>query len=156
VALVQCSIVQLLDRNGTLSNGAIIRNYVPSDLEIIKEIHNASGIDYSLPNLNSPLFLVTKVLEIDGVVRAAVGSYVQVEIYLWLDKTNWADPEQKMAALKLLDKEVIEDVWLKGVDCAVLWLPPGMQRFGERLTKNLGFDKDRTGWVTYSKPTRRQ
>lgn len=137
------------------ANGAaVVRPYRPSDFEVIKKLHEATEIDYVMPDLNSPLFLVTSVLEVDGVVRAALGAYVQVELYLWLDKTNWGDPEQKLAAIKALDADVMEKTWLNGVDCAVLWLPPGLERFGERLTKTLGFQRDRSGWVTYSKPTR--
>jgi hypothetical protein len=136
------------------SEGALIRDYRPSDFEAIKKIHESTQIDYEMPELNSRLFLVKKVLELDGVVRAAAGMYVQLECYLWLDKTDWADPDQKMLAIKALDRESMEEAWLKGIDCAVLWLPPGMERFGTRL-EDIGFTRDRDGWHTYSKPTRR-
>lgn len=136
-----------------MNGAAVIRNYRPSDLPAIKAIHDSTGIDYKFPNVNAPIFLVKKVLELDGVVRVAGAAYIQVELYLWMDKSNWADPEQKLLAIKALDREIIEECWLEGVDCAVLWLPPGMGRWGQRLTKELGFERDRDGWVTYSKPT---
>lgn len=139
-----------------MNGAAVIRDYRPSDLAAIKAIHEASGIDYKLPNVSSPIFLVKKVIEVDGVIRAAGAAYIQVELYLWLDKSDWGDPEQKLAAIQTLDQEIIEQCWLQGVECAVLWLPPGMGRFGERLTKQLGFHKDRDGWVTYSKPTEKK
>lgn len=132
---------------------AIVRDYKPSDFAAIKAIHESTGIDYNMPDLNSPIFLVKKVIEVDGTVRVAGGAYIQVELYLWLDQSDWADPDQKLAAIKTLDQEVILDTWLQGVDQAVLWLPPGLGRFGERLTKQLGFEKDRDGWITYSKLT---
>jgi len=135
---------------------AVIRDYTPSDFEAIKRIHDATEINYKFPNVNSPLFLVKKVLEIDGRVVMAAGMYVQCECYLWADPSDWADPQEKLVAIKALDKEVMQDTWLKGVDCAVLWLPPGMERFGERLVEDLHFVKDRSGWMSYSKDTKNE
>lgn len=138
----------------TTTEAAVIRDYRPKDFEAIKRIHEASGLDYNLPELDRPIFIVKKVMEVDGVVRAALATYIQAELYLWLDKSDWGDPEQKFLAIKALDREVMEETWLKGVDCAVLWLPPNMESFAKRLTKDFGFTKDRDGWVTFSKPTK--
>jgi hypothetical protein len=134
---------------------ALIRDYRIKDLRAVKAIHEKTQIDYKFPNIVSPLFLVKKVMEYNGEVVAACGLYIQVECYLWMDPGAWADPETKMAAIELLDKQAMDAAWLKGVDQACLWLPPGMERFGERLTQDLGFTKDRGGWVSYSKPTER-
>jgi len=131
----------------------VVRDFTLSDLERVKEIHERSGIDYAFPDLKSPLFLVTKVIERNGIVRALGGAYLQAECYLMLDKSEWASPEEKLETVRLLDKAVMETLWLNGVDQAVLWLPPGMERFGERLVEDLGFTKDRE-WLTYSKRTR--
>jgi len=136
--------------------GVEIRNYKPEDFETIKAIHEATEIDYQFPDINSPLFLVKKVLAVDGKIVMAAGMYVQCEAYLWSSKEDWGDPEQKMAAIRALDREVMEATWLQGVDQAVLYLPPGYERFGDRLTDKkygIGFTKDRDGWVHYSKPT---
>ncbi len=40
-----------------MSDGAVIRDLEPSDLQEIKRIHENSGLDYQFPNLQSPLFL---------------------------------------------------------------------------------------------------
>lgn len=133
--------------------GAIFRDYEKKDFEAIKAIHDVTEIDYKFPDINKPLWLVKKVLEVEGVVRMAAGMYVQCETYLWLDQSDWADPDEKLVAMQELEKQVMHATWLEGVDQAVLWLPPGMKRFGDRLTKDLGFHKDRDGWVTYSRPT---
>ena len=130
--------------------GAEVRDYVPEDFNRVKEIHEASQIDYQFPDLSSPLFLVTKVFVLDGVVRACGGLYLQAEAYLWLDKSDWAGPEEKLSAIKELDTAGMVAAWLRGIDQAVLWLPPGMERFGERL-EDMGFTRDRDGWVSYSK-----
>lgn len=143
----------------------MIRNYEPKDFEAIKRIHSESGLPYQLPTMNvktptgeikqAPLWLVTKVLEVDGVVRAALGSWIQVELYFWIDKSDWTDPEGKLLAAKVLEKAVMEEVWLKGVEHAALWLPPNMDRFGKRLVDDFGFDKIEDGWTVYAKQTGR-
>ncbi len=130
----------------------IVRDYQPSDFERVKEIHEASGIDYKLPDFSSPLFLVTKVFVYDEVVRLFGGSYLQAELYLIADYSDWAKPEEKLEAIKELDRATMEDLWLRGVEYCCLWLPPGMERFGRRLVEDLGFQLDR-GWATYSKRT---
>jgi hypothetical protein len=134
---------------------AILRDYSPSDFEAIRAIHEQTSINYQFPDINQPLFLVKKVLEVDGVVRAAGGAYIEAEMYLWMDNSDWAYPEEKMEAVKLLDKTVLAETWLKGIDCGVLYLPPGMERFGKRL-EDLGWSKPRDGWTAYSKPTERK
>jgi hypothetical protein len=137
-----------------------IRNYEPSDFEEIKRIHAESGLPYNLPALNvttdsgtkrHPLWLVTKVLEIEGKVRAAFGAWIQVELFAWLDKSDWTDPEGKLLALHALEIEVMKDVYLNGVEHAVLFLPPGLERFGERLSEDYGFTEIGNGWKTYAK-----
>lgn len=131
--------------------GVVLRDYQPEDFERVKEIHDASQLDYELPNLSSPLFLVTKVYEVDGIVRACGALYLQLECYLFLDKSDWAGPEDKFDAIKELDIATMAEAWLKGIECCVLWLPPNMGRFGERLVEDLHFTKDRDGWISFSK-----
>src|SRR5579885_737606 len=120
------------------SQGTIIRDYVhETDFEAVKKIHDSTEIDYQMPDLSSKLWLVTK-----------------VELYLWMDKSDWASPEEKHLAIKLIEEETLNEAWLRGVDQAVLWLPPGMERFGKRLETDFGFTPDRDGWKSYSRPTK--
>jgi len=125
-----------------------IRSYVPSDLAEIQKIHEANGIDYHLPNLNK--FPVTKVLEVEGKVRAAYGMQMTLECHLWLDKTGWADAEAKWLSIKALDKEANEAAAGLGFDSVLCCLPPGYERFGRRL-KDLGFTKIRPDWAVFTK-----
>lgn len=134
-----------------MSDGAEIRDLLPSDVAEVQRIHEASGLDYSFPDILSPLFLVKKVIAVDGRVRACVGGYLTTEAYLWLDRSDWADPEQKIVAIQELERVATEEARAKGIEEVVLWLPPGMERFGERLVKELGFSADRNGWRSYSK-----
>jgi hypothetical protein len=132
----------------------IIRDYKTSDFEAIREIHDATDINYKFPDINKPVWLVKKVVENEGKVVAACGLYIQVECYLWMRPTDWADPETKLAVIEIMDRQAMQEAWLKGVDQAVLWLPPGMERFGERLVEDLHFTKDRSGWISFSKDTK--
>ncbi len=135
-----------------MSDGAVIRDWEPSDLQEIERIHENSGIPYQLPNIQSPLFLVKKVLEVEGRVRMCVGGYITCEAYLWIDNTDaWADPEQKLVAIKELERVATEEARAKGLEEVILWLPPEMDRFGRRLVEDLGFSPDRNSWKSYSK-----
>lgn len=127
-----------------------IRDFVLSDLEAIKKIHDSTGLDYKFPDLASPLFLVTKVAVVDGIIRACGGAYLQCEYYLWLDPDRWAGPTEKLGVIQQLERGGSHDLWLRGIDCACLYLPPGLARFGKRL-ESLGFSRDRDGWCSYSK-----
>jgi hypothetical protein len=129
---------------------AEIRSYLPSDLSAIQRIHEANGIDYTLPNLGR--FPVTKVLEVDGSVRAAYGMQHALECHLWMDKTSWTDAESKWLTIKALDKEANEAAAGLGYDSVLCCVPPGYERFGRRL-KNLGFTKIRPEWSVYTKST---
>ena len=128
-----------------------IRSYVPSDFLEIQKMHEANGIDYHLPNLNK--FPVTKVLEVEGKVRAAYGMQMTLECHLWLDKTGWADAEAKWLSIKALDKEANEAAAGLGFDSVLCCLPPGYERFGRRL-KDLGFTKIRPDWAVFTKHAR--
>ena len=129
----------------------IVRDYQAADFARVKEIHEATAIDYSFPDLSSPLFLVTKVLEVDGIVRQCGGLYLQCETYLWSDPSEWGTPEEKLEGIRELGESGFHEAWLKGISCAVLWLPPNMERFGERLVEDLGWTRDRANWVSYSR-----
>lgn len=128
-----------------------IRDYVPSDFEAIKRIHDQTELDYTFPDINSSLFVVTKVYVVEGVIRAAGGLYLQLETYLWIDPANWASPEEKLDVIEALQAAGFSDSAISGIKCAVLWLPPGMERFGDRLVKNLGWSRDRNDWISFSR-----
>lgn len=134
-----------------MSDGAVIRDLEPSDVEQVRQIHEDSQLDYRFPNIQSPLFLVKKSLSVDGKVRIALGGYIQLEAYLWLDQSDWADPEQKLIALQEVAKAAIEEAGGKGVEEVVIKLPPDMERFGRRLAEDFEFTEDRSGWRTFSK-----
>ncbi len=88
-----------------------LRDYRASDFEAVRAIHDKTQIDYTFPDLNSPLFLVTKVIEDDaGVVRACGGAYLQAEVYLWMDPSDWLASAIKLTAINALDGAVLHDI----------------------------------------------
>src|ERR1700676_1531795 len=127
---------------------AEIRSYLPSDLSAIQRIHEANGIDYTLPNLGR--FPVTKVLEINGEVRAAYGLQHTLEAHLWMDRSSWTDAESKWLSIKALDTEANGAAADLGYDSVLCCLPPKFDRFGKRLV-DLGFSKIRSDWSVYTK-----
>jgi hypothetical protein len=139
-----------------MSHGAIVRKYKPSDFDAIKAIHEASEIDYRMPTLDSRLFVVKKVLEVDGVVRQAVGFRLEVETYLWTDKSDWALPDEKFLGLKALQAESMHELMTKGVDTAVCWVPDNIDKFFAKRMTELGWTTDRAGWRSWSKKTREE
>ena len=61
----------------------IIRDYIVEDLEAIKEIHKKSGIDYDLPDLENPLFLIKRVItDDDGKIISTCALRLIAETYL--------------------------------------------------------------------------
>lgn len=136
-----------------MSDEITVRSYHPRDFDAIKKIHDDNALDFSFPNLNSPAFAVNKVLLTDGKLRASYALRLVAEVNLWLDRSNWADAEQKWLTVKTLDKEAMEAAKDFGLDAIQCFLPPGYNRFGKRISgkDGLGFTQDREGWVGYGK-----
>lgn len=139
-----------------MSQGAVVRDYKPSDFNQIKAIHDAVDLDYKMPAIDSRLFVVKKVLEIDGVVRQAVGFRLEVETYLWSDPSDWALPEEKFLGLKALQAESMHTLMTKGVDTAVCWVPNSVDKYFSKRMTELGWTPDREGWRSWSRKTRRE
>lgn len=127
----------------------MIRDYEPRDFEAVKALHDASEIDYAMPNLSHALFLVKKVKEIDGKVVAACAVRIEAETYLWCG----GGPEEKMDAMLELQPEILNDAWMLGIDNLVCWIPEAVEVKFEKRLKQLGWARDRDGWHSWSRPT---
>lgn len=136
-----------------MSEEILVRSYHPSDFEAIKKIHDDNKLGYVFPNLNSPVFAVNKVLLTNGKVRASYALRLVAEANLWLDRSNWADAEQKWLTVKTLDKEAMTAAQDFGIDAVQCFLPPSYNRFGKRISgeNGLGFTQDKSGWTGYAK-----
>jgi len=133
--------------------GTIIRSYQLGDAEQIQKIHDENKLDFKFPNLNSSLFTVNKVLEVEGVVRASYALRMVAEANLWLSTEAWTDPTGKWQAIKALDISAMEAARDIGIDSVQCFLPPAYKRFGKRIcgVDGLGFVEDNSGWRGYGK-----
>jgi len=132
----------------------MVRDYTEADFTAIKQIHEQNKLGFKFPNLNSAVFPINKVLEVDGTVRASYALRLVAEVNLWLDKSNLTDAAGKWAAIKQLDNETSKEASYTGLDALQCFLPPSYGRFGKRITDKkdgLGYIKDSSGWQGYGK-----
>jgi hypothetical protein len=106
-------------------------------------------MDYTMPDLAKPLFVVKKVVEVDGKVVAACALRIEVETYLWCG----GSPEDKMDAMLAMQPEILEDAWMLGIDNLVCWIPEDVEARFEKRLKQLGWARDRDGWHSWSRAT---
>jgi hypothetical protein len=127
----------------------MIRDYRPEDFEAVKALHEGSYIDYNMPDLNHALFLVKKVQEVDGKVVAAMALRIEAETYLWCG----GGPREKMAAMCELQPAVLLEAWMSGIDNVVAWIPQSVEKKFKKRLMQLGWERDRDGWHSWSRPT---
>jgi hypothetical protein len=129
----------------------MIRDYRPEDLAQIKDIHDRMGIDYQLPDLDSPLCIVRKVEEFDGVIVGALIGRIEVETMLWLHPE--LEPAEKVETIKRLHEPYISDLWKQGIDNVVCWIEDTIERRFRKRLQVLGWAKSRDGWRSWTRAT---
>jgi hypothetical protein len=124
-----------------------IRQYKGTDWDAICAWHKASGFDYPMPDLRSPLVCLLGVAEQDGVPVAASGVKLIGECFYWQDES--APPSVKARAMVKLHKDLERDASRMGLDQVVAYLPPEIdQAFSTRLIK---FGWRPSTWKAYAK-----
>jgi len=124
-----------------------IREYHHGDFIRLKELHSKSGLDYELPNPDSPLMLLRNVVT-DGEVQAAAFARKTVEVYLIVNR-EWRTPAWRLRAIGELAKEMECGAKKLGLEDAWCWLPSQLEKtFGRRLLAS-GWQKQ--DWRTYSR-----
>jgi hypothetical protein len=126
----------------------MVRDCTAEDYAGLRRIHAQQGIDYAFPDLDSPLFFVRKVLEVDGEIRAALVLKLCAETMLLLDGQQ--GPQQKMTAMQELQRQVISEAYSRGLDEIHASVPE--IGFDKRLTQ-LGWSKDRPNWNLWTRRT---
>ncbi len=124
----------------------------PEQYEQARELHQKMGMDYQLPNLESPLLLVKKA------VRNSAGDLLgfcilrlTAECMLLVDPD--LRPDSKMEVMTALSPSVIGEAYAQGLDDVMATIPEDVeQKFAKRLAE-LGWAKDRNGWALWSRPT---
>jgi hypothetical protein len=115
-----------------------IRDLRPSDIDVLKAIHNSSGLDYDFPELDNMASMKVAVDENDAPIGALMMEPVLTG-YLFLDK-QWSTPRWRLEAVKALGNSTrgaLQDHPIKDV---FLFLPPEMAKsFGRKITALFGF-----------------
>lgn len=126
----------------------MIRNYEPLDLERVRKLHGACGLDYAFPDLDAPSMVVKRVMEGDGEVRAFAMLKLTAEAFLLMDG-GWRSPAWRWEALKHLHEDVRQKASCLLLDDVFCAMPPKLEKmFGSRL-KALGWERERS-WPIYS------
>ena len=126
----------------------MIRPYQTQDLAAIRAWHEASGIDYPLPDLSKPLFALVGVAEHEGQMVAASAIKLVGEQFLWLNPRA-SRTAQVRAGLELQTAIEANAAAELGLEEITAWLPPHLeQKFGELITR-LGWERSR--WATYTR-----
>jgi hypothetical protein len=124
-----------------------VRDYRPEDRPAIEALHRSMGMDYRLPDLDDPLFVVRKVYETEGRITGAEFLKLQAEAYLMLNCD--LDVVAKSRVIAHLSHAVEKDAFNKGIDTLVAYIPDEIaKKFTKRLNL-LGWDTARKGWSTW-------
>jgi hypothetical protein len=136
-----------------------LREYLPADVDSLRQIHRAQGFEYRLPNFSDPLFVTRVVLARDsdreapdpedGDVVGAAFLRLTAEAYLLLDPRA-GTPRQRWQWLLALHQAAQREAWQRGLADVHAWLPPPIShKFGKRIER-LGWVRDDT-WTPYCK-----
>jgi hypothetical protein len=121
------------------------------DRAMIESWHKASGFDYELPDFKKEAFASAKVIESDGKPVAAALARLTVEIYGFCDP-EFDVPVLRLEALKILHREISEELKAKRIKTAHAWLPPEIAKsFGRKLLKLFRWTRPHPGWPCYVK-----
>jgi hypothetical protein len=127
-----------------------IREYRPEDLDALKKMHAAQGLDYPFPaDLSDPIFLVRLVLEEKpNVPLMAMLLRLTCEAYL-LAYPKLDTPFERMRRFLALHRAMEKAAFDRGLQDVSAFLPPQVAKpFGRRLER-LGWVKD--PWTCYVK-----
>ena len=125
-----------------------VRDYTEADKSIVSDLHKSMGMDYKLPDLSDPLFIVRKVYLNDaGQVVGTEFLRLQAEAYLMLDCT--LDTVEKTRVIAHLSHAVEREAYNRGLDTLVAYIPEAIStKFTKRLNL-LGWSQARKGWLTW-------
>lgn len=128
----------------------LVRGFAPEDKEAVLELYRGMGMDYSEPDLDSPLFIVKKVVEQDGKVIAACALRLTAECYLIMGNVS---PQEKMESMLMMQPEVLMAAWSQGLDEIEARIPTEMEKRFQKRLKQLGWSRNRDGWHPWTRFT---
>jgi hypothetical protein len=128
----------------------MIRDYKPEDAAQIEKLHSASGFDYVYRTPDSPLWLIRKVVEIDGKVVQSLCCKLVLNINLVVSP-DFGTPLEKWNRLKELVEAAKQEAYEKGLDEAYAVIPPEIDAEFAPWLEKLGMSRDRA-WPKWSIP----
>lgn len=129
----------------------MVRDATPEDFPEIEKIHAAMGLDYKLPELESPLFIVRKLIERDGKVIGACLLRLTAETFLLLSPE--LGPEEKMHAMEAMQPEVVSEAWKQGLEEIEARIPHETEEIFKKRLIQLGWTRNRDGWHPWTRET---
>jgi hypothetical protein len=90
---------------------------------------------------------VKTIVEQDGEIIAAGALKVQAEAYLWVKPG--ANPAAKWDAIRLMQREVMQQALRMGLEHVVAYVPQCVGRFFARRMKMLRWSQQRDGWAPW-------
>jgi len=126
----------------------IVRQYKDEDLESIKALHEKSGLQYQLPDMDA--FFSRRVVDDGGKVGMVSLLKLTAEAYLICDP-DWRNPAWRMHALQGIHAVCNEDARQKGVVEAVAFIPPVIEKTFRRRLERMGWNRNKPSWKSYWK-----
>jgi hypothetical protein len=117
-------------------------------LPAVKEIYKNQNFSYDLPELTSPLILISKVREVGGRVVGAMFLRLTAETFLVTE----GSPVAKARAIEELQPEVLREAFEKGLDEVVCVVPPEIAESFSPALEKMGWSRDRD-WPMWSRRT---
>lgn len=113
----------------------------------LQSIHRRQSIDYSFPDLKSPLFDTKLVAENDnGIVTQGLLLRITCEAYLLLDP-DAGTPMERWGLFQSLHRAAAKRAWERGFDDVHAYVPPEIERHFAKRLQRLGWQRDR--WQSY-------
>lgn len=114
-----------------------------SDIPRLEELWKQKGFECNKPDFS---LLNGEVLVDDsGVVRMAILDRPTTELYMFLDKSEWAAPGMKWSGFERLHEAERKNLAERGVEDSHVWVPRCARSFAHKLRKFFG-------WVNSSGP----
>ncbi|MFP5230770.1 MAG: hypothetical protein ACLGXA_24400 [Acidobacteriota bacterium] len=130
----------------------MVIDVAPEYHQEIQSLHAAGGLDYRLPDLESPLLIVKKAVTNEkGEVIGACLLRLTAETMLVLSPE--LSPREKMDAMEAMQPEVLNAAWSLGLDDIEARIPEESEQIFEKRLNQLGWSRDRDGWHPWSRST---